>query len=148
MESIPTSSNSVVRWFKLDQFEPERAVTSHWVSSKTFLLIRTLPTLYSVIIMFADIGTTAQSGSFNFFFAYFTNLTYVGLFSYLVVCLAIVLFSNYNCPLMWKKLTYFFACIVCVYPSCPLPLDAQAAYPQVILSTMANSELSFCNSVS
>ncbi|KAG2173289.1 hypothetical protein INT43_004663 [Umbelopsis isabellina] len=84
MESIPASSNAIVRWFKLDQFEPERAVTSHWVSSKTFLLIRTLPTLYAIIIMFADIGTTAQSGTFNFFFAYFTNLTYIGLFSYLV----------------------------------------------------------------
>jgi hypothetical protein len=85
MESISPSKYAIIRWFKLDQFEPERAVTSHWVSSTTFLLIRTLPTLYAIIVMFADIGTTAQAGTFKYFFAYFTNLTYVGLFSYLVV---------------------------------------------------------------
>ncbi|GAB5588227.1 hypothetical protein Unana1_03127 [Umbelopsis nana] len=84
METISPSNYALIRWFRLDQFEPERAVTSHWVSSSTFLAIRTLPTLYAIIVMFANIGITAQSGQFKYFFCFFTNLTYIGLFSYLV----------------------------------------------------------------
>ncbi|KAI8577124.1 hypothetical protein K450DRAFT_253761 [Umbelopsis ramanniana AG] len=84
MQSIPKSSNAVIRWFKLDQFEPERAVTSNWVSSRTLLMIRTLPVLYGLIVLFGNMGTMARDGLFQYFFCFFTDMTYIGLCSYLL----------------------------------------------------------------
>lgn len=84
-ETIENSSLKIVRWFGLDQFEPERAVTSHFVSSKTLFLIRLPLSLYSLIVMWVDIIWTIKSGEFRHFFAYFTDLTFVGLHAYLIV---------------------------------------------------------------
>ncbi|KAI8093007.1 uncharacterized protein BX664DRAFT_328711 [Halteromyces radiatus] len=72
------------RWFGFDQFEPERAVTSYWVSSKVFLGIRILTVLYSTIIMWASVAGSAIAHTFNIYFGYFTTLTFVGLHAYLV----------------------------------------------------------------
>lgn len=84
-ETIETSSVKIVHWFGLDQFEPERAVTSHFVSSKTLFLIRLPLSLYSLIVMWVDIIWTIKSGEFRHFFAYFTDLTFIGLHAYLIV---------------------------------------------------------------
>ncbi|KAL1933796.1 hypothetical protein VTP01DRAFT_7886 [Rhizomucor pusillus] len=86
-ERLQSSRYSVIRWFGFDQFEPERAVTSYWVSSRVFLCIRIPLVLYSTVVMWADIGTTAQEGTFYKFFTYFTNLTFIGLHAYLVTAL-------------------------------------------------------------
>lgn len=86
-ESIENSSLKIVRWFGLDRFEPERAVTSHFVSSKTLFLIRLPLSLYSLIVMWVDIIWTIKSGEFRRFFAYFTDLTFVGLHAYLITTL-------------------------------------------------------------
>ncbi|KAI8390853.1 uncharacterized protein BYT42DRAFT_641428 [Radiomyces spectabilis] len=84
-ERLEPSRYRVIRWFGFDRFKPEKAVTSYWVSSKTFLAIRLVVTLYSTIVIWADIATTAMGeGGFSHFFAFFTNLTYVGLHAYLV----------------------------------------------------------------
>ncbi|CAO3630316.1 unnamed protein product [Mucor hiemalis] len=86
-ETIETSSVKIVHWFGLDQFEPERAVTSHFVSSKTLFLIRLPLSLYSLIVMWVDIIWTIKSGEFRHFFAYFTDLTFIGLHAYLITTL-------------------------------------------------------------
>lgn len=84
-ERLPPSGSAVIRWFSLDNFEPERAVTSYWVSSKVFLAIRIPLVLYSTVIMWTSIATSAIEGSMRSYFIYFTHLTYIGLHAYLVV---------------------------------------------------------------
>jgi hypothetical protein len=85
-EPIPNSSSKVIQWFGFDNFEPERIVTSHFVSSKTLFMIRLPLALYSFVVMWIDIIYTAQTGGFRHFFAYFTDLTFIGLHAYLIVC--------------------------------------------------------------
>lgn len=84
-EKLPRSNYAVLRWFGFDQFVPERAVTSHWVSPKVFLAIRSVLALYSTIVIWTVIGYDAHIGTFKGFFAFFTNLTFVGLHAYLIV---------------------------------------------------------------
>lgn len=84
-ESLEPSSSKLIQWFKMDQFEPERAVTSHFVKSKTLFYIRLPLALYSVIVMWVDVIYTANTGGFRHFFAYFTDLTFIGLHAYLLV---------------------------------------------------------------
>ncbi|KAG2222190.1 hypothetical protein INT45_014087 [Circinella minor] len=86
-EPLKPSRYAVIRWFNFDKFIPEAAVTSHWVSSEVFLGIRTIITLYSTIVLWANIGANAQYGEFKRFFAFFTNLTFIGLHAYLVTAL-------------------------------------------------------------
>jgi hypothetical protein len=86
-EPIPSSSHKIIQWFVLDNFEPERAVTSHFVSSRTLFYIRLPIVLYCFIVMWVDIIYTAKSGEFKHFFAYFTDLTFIGLLAYLIVTL-------------------------------------------------------------
>ncbi|KAG2194031.1 hypothetical protein INT47_009922 [Mucor saturninus] len=83
-EKLPPSNYAVLRWFGFDQFVPETAVTSHWVSPKVFLAIRSLLALYSTIVIWTDIGFDAYHGKFTGFFAFFTNLTFIGLHAYLI----------------------------------------------------------------
>ncbi|KAI8144036.1 hypothetical protein BJV82DRAFT_667875 [Fennellomyces sp. T-0311] len=83
-ERIDSSNSKIIQWFKMDQFEPERAVTSYFVSPKTLLMIRIPLVLYSVIVMWADIGTAIADNEFKHYFAYFTRFTFVGLHAYLV----------------------------------------------------------------
>ena len=80
-EKVASSNNAIIRWFGFDQFVPETAVTSHWVSSKMFFAIRFILALYTTIVLWVDIGVT-NSGRF---FAYFTTLTFIGLHAYLIV---------------------------------------------------------------
>ncbi|KAG2212183.1 hypothetical protein INT46_006018 [Mucor plumbeus] len=77
----------MIQWFGLDHFEPERAITSHFVSSKTLFFIRLPLVLYSFIIMWVDIIYTAKTGGFRHFFAYFTDLTFIGMHAYLITTL-------------------------------------------------------------
>jgi hypothetical protein len=84
-ESLKASNNKMIQWFGFDQFEPERAVTSHFVSSRTFFMIRLPLALYSLIVMWVDIIWTIKMGEFQHFFAYFTDLTFIGLHAYLMV---------------------------------------------------------------
>ncbi|KAI9314527.1 hypothetical protein BX666DRAFT_1967542 [Dichotomocladium elegans] len=83
-QKVPESRFGIIRWFGFDQFVPELAVTSFWVSPKTLLFLRFFVTLYSAVVIWADIGRTAQYHGFNTFFGYFTNLTFIGLHAYLV----------------------------------------------------------------
>ncbi|KAG0178108.1 hypothetical protein DFQ28_003295 [Apophysomyces sp. BC1034] len=83
-QRLEPSNYAVIRWFGFDRFVPEQAVTSHWVSSKTFLFIRLPILLYSIIVIWTDIGITASEGDGSRFFAYFTHLTFIGLHAYLV----------------------------------------------------------------
>ena len=84
-ERLRRSKWAVIRWFRLDRLQPERAVTSYWVSSKALLFIRIPIALYSTVVIWASIGTTAQEGDFQRYFAHFTQLTFIGLHAYLIV---------------------------------------------------------------
>ncbi|ORX46738.1 hypothetical protein DM01DRAFT_1410463 [Hesseltinella vesiculosa] len=75
---------ALVRWFGIDLFQPERAVTSYWLPTKVFLGIRLLLCLWVTIVLWMHIGVTAQAGQMKTFFAFFTDLTYIGLNAYLV----------------------------------------------------------------
>lgn len=86
-ERLSPSRFAIIRWFGFDQFEPERAVTSYWVSPFMLCLIRIPITLYSTIVIWTNIGYTTTQGGMKDFFGYFTNLTYIGLHAYLVVCI-------------------------------------------------------------
>lgn len=90
-EKVAPSNSAFLRWFGFDQFVPETIVTSHWVSSKTFFAIRFTLALYSTVVQWTNIGYTASEGNFSGYFAFFTNLTFVGLHAYLIVSLYYVL---------------------------------------------------------
>ncbi|KAI8137740.1 hypothetical protein BJV82DRAFT_633843 [Fennellomyces sp. T-0311] len=83
-DRLKPSRYAIIRWFGFDQFVPESAVTSYWVSPSVFLGIRIINTLYSTIVLWSTFGLSARSGSLEFFFAFFTNLTFIGLHAYLV----------------------------------------------------------------
>lgn len=80
---LPSSNYRVIRWFQFDQFVPEETVTSYWISSKTFFIIRLILTLYSTIVIWTDIGLSAAG--LDHFFVMFTHFTFIGLHAYLVV---------------------------------------------------------------
>ena len=84
-ERLRRSKWAVIRWFRLDRLQPERAVTSYWVSSKALLFIRIPLALYSTVVMWASIGTSAQEGDFQRYFTHFTQMTYIGLHAYFIV---------------------------------------------------------------
>lgn len=84
-KKVASSNSAFLRWFGFDQFVPETAVTSYWVSSKVFLVIRFILALYSTIVQWTNIGYSAAHGNFSGYFAFFTNLTFVGLHAYLIV---------------------------------------------------------------
>lgn len=96
-DRLPTSNSSIVQWFKLDQFVPERAVTSHFISSKALLYLRIPLVLYSTIALWADIGISLATNEFHHYFAYFTRFTFVGLNAYLIV-------SNSKILSLWRSL--------------------------------------------
>lgn len=79
-QGLTPSKYAIFRWFGFDQFVPEHAVTSHWISSKMFLVIRSILTLYSTVVLWTDIGTSG-----GMFFQYFTSMTFIGLHAYQVV---------------------------------------------------------------
>lgn len=82
-EKVKPSKSAIIRWFRLDQFAPETAVTSHWVSPKAFFAIRLILALYSTITWWVYIGNT-RSGKI---FAFFTTLTFIGIHAYnITVC--------------------------------------------------------------
>ncbi|CEG76173.1 hypothetical protein RMATCC62417_11106 [Rhizopus microsporus] len=83
-EPIKRSNNTIIQWFGLDQFEPERAVSSNFVSSKTLFIIRLPLVLYSFVVLWIDIIWSIKTDQFRHFFAYFTDLTFIGLTAYLV----------------------------------------------------------------
>lgn len=105
-EPIQQSSSKIIQWFGLDQFEPERALTSHFVSSKSLFWIRLPLVLYSFIVMWVDIIYTAETGGFRQFFAYFTDLTFIGMHAYLMV-------SDFRMHVLYSMRIDM---CVCVYP--------------------------------
>ncbi|KAI8970081.1 hypothetical protein BDF20DRAFT_915945 [Mycotypha africana] len=83
-EPLKPSRYAFIRWFGFDQFIPEQAVTSYWVSAKVFFTIRFVCALYSTIVFWTSLGNSISNGEGQKFFTAFTNLTFVGLHSYLV----------------------------------------------------------------
>ncbi|KAI8339968.1 hypothetical protein BC941DRAFT_237726 [Chlamydoabsidia padenii] len=83
-QRLERSNWAIIRWFGFDQFEPERAVTSYWISSKVFLGIRLLTALYSTIVMWSSLGQSAAYHQMRTYFGYFTTLTFIGLHAYLI----------------------------------------------------------------
>ncbi|KAI9266705.1 hypothetical protein BDA99DRAFT_506475 [Phascolomyces articulosus] len=86
-EQIKVSKWAIIRWLRLDRLEPERAVTSYWIPSRALLFIRIPTSLYSTIVIWASIGTSAMAGDFSRYFAHFTQMTYIGLHAYLITAL-------------------------------------------------------------
>ncbi|KAI8987126.1 hypothetical protein BDB01DRAFT_834203 [Pilobolus umbonatus] len=86
---IPQSKNGFIRWLQLDQLDARDVVGSQWISDKALFIIRFILTLYSVIVLWVDIGMTAHEGHFRSFFSYFTHLTFIGLHAYLVTATVI-----------------------------------------------------------
>ncbi|KAF9939379.1 hypothetical protein BGZ67_009604 [Mortierella alpina] len=70
----------IVRFLKLDRFEPNRIVTSNIVSVKTLTIIRAVELLYVVIALISS-WTTAESVAS--YLKFFTNNCYLGLTGYL-----------------------------------------------------------------
>ncbi|KAK4520717.1 uncharacterized protein ATC70_006596 [Mucor velutinosus] len=83
-QQVKPSKYAIIRWFGFDQFVPERAVTSYWVSSKTFFIIRFIVTLYSTVVFWTYLGLLASFADVKGFFSAFTTLTFIGLHAYLV----------------------------------------------------------------
>lgn len=87
-ERLEPSDYRWIRWFRIDQFESERCLTSHFVSSKTLFWLRLPMVLYTTIVIWADIIWCIVIGEFRHFFAYFTHFTFIGLHAYLLVILS------------------------------------------------------------
>ncbi|CAO0799325.1 unnamed protein product [Mucor circinelloides] len=83
-QQVKPSKYAIIRWFGFDQFVPERAVTSYWVSSKTFFVIRFIIALYSTVVFWTYLGLLASFADVRGFFSAFTTLTFIGLHAYLV----------------------------------------------------------------
>ncbi|CAO3610092.1 unnamed protein product [Mucor fragilis] len=83
-QPVKPSKYAIIRWFGFDQFVPERAVTSYWVSSKTFFIVRFIVTLYSTVVFWTYLGLLASFADVKGFFSAFTTLTFIGLHAYLV----------------------------------------------------------------
>ena len=98
-QKVKPSKYALIRWFGFDQFEPERAVTSYWISSKAFFVIRFLLALYSTVVFWTYLGLLASFADVRGFFSAFTTLTFIGLHAYLIVGL----FSRFN--------SLFFFCL-------------------------------------
>lgn len=84
-KKVSPSRFACVGWFGFDQFVPERAVTAHWVSTRTFFVIRFVLALYSTIVFWNYMAVEISWGAGPTIFQAFTTLTFVGLHSYLVV---------------------------------------------------------------
>lgn len=120
-DRLPTSNSTLVQWFKLDQFVPERAVTSHFISSKALLCLRIPLVLYSTIALWADIGISLATNEFHHYFAYFTRFTFVGLNAYLIVSSSKTRSSLSGDPLV---------------PTLPFPLHCRPLLLQLLLLPM------------
>ncbi|KAG0051470.1 hypothetical protein BGZ83_003755 [Gryganskiella cystojenkinii] len=83
MTSNDSNSNFFVRHFKLDKFEPNRIVTSNLVSPKALFIVRLIELLYVTAAIISVWATASSAGEY---FRYFTNLTYFGIFAYLLAC--------------------------------------------------------------
>ncbi|RCI03841.1 hypothetical protein CU098_009619 [Rhizopus stolonifer] len=83
-EPILTSDIKLIHWLGLDHFKPEQALTSHFVSTKTLFFIRLLWTTYMTAVIWIDIIYTLLTGEFRHFLVYFTDLTSIGLYAYLM----------------------------------------------------------------
>jgi hypothetical protein len=74
--------NFVIKFLKLDRFEPNRIVTSNVVSPKVLCAIRAIELLYVTIAL---VIVWCNSTSFTNYAKFFTNLTFFGIFAYLLV---------------------------------------------------------------
>ncbi|CDH54141.1 predicted protein [Lichtheimia corymbifera JMRC:FSU:9682] len=123
-DPLPQSHSAIIRWFGFDHFVPEKAVTSYWMPSKALLCIRVITCLYSTVVIWASIGTSAIQGNFQHYFAHFTEMTYIGLHAYLVT----VLYhhvrylmhhheprSFFNQPSVLNYMFYYLYHTICVY---------------------------------
>lgn len=84
-EVVASSSSSIVQWFGFDQFQPERAVTSNFISCRTFLYIRAVLVLYSGAVQWASLWWMASHDGLAHYFAFFTYYTFIGLHFYFLV---------------------------------------------------------------
>ncbi|KAF9204358.1 hypothetical protein BGZ59_001086 [Podila verticillata] len=75
--AIDTKLPKFATWFYVNQFMPERAVTSNLISPLMLLVFRLVCSLYATASVIENL--TAVKG---LFFAYFTNLSYCGLAGY------------------------------------------------------------------
>ncbi|KAI8064191.1 hypothetical protein BC940DRAFT_306388 [Gongronella butleri] len=100
---LERSRFSFIRWFGFDLFQPERAVTSYWLPTRVFLGIRLFLCLWITIVLWMDIGMNAHNGTGKTFFAFFTNLTYIGLNAYYVTSC-----YHHVASLMYKDHRSFF----------------------------------------
>jgi hypothetical protein len=84
-ENIRPSNFALIHWLGLDQFEPHRAVNSHFVSSRTLFLIRLPLAIYTLAVLWVDVIWAIKTNEIRHFFAYFTDLTFIGLHAYMIV---------------------------------------------------------------
>jgi len=94
---------------KLDRFEPNRIVTSNLVSPKVLAAVRFVELLYVTAAIISVWATAPSAGEY---FRYFTNLSYFGLFSYLLVSFFLCFFHCFvsiQATLLHFLLFYFGA---------------------------------------
>ncbi|KAF9086693.1 hypothetical protein BGX23_008650 [Mortierella sp. AD031] len=75
--------NFIIKFFKFDRFEPSRIVTSNVVGPKVLCAIRAIELLYVTIALITVWSTTS---SITNYLKFFTNLTFFGIFAYLLSC--------------------------------------------------------------
>lgn len=126
MNNDDSQPSAIIRWLRLDQYEAEKSVTSHFVSSKALFLIRVPLALYSTVVLWVDIGWSIATNEFRHFFAYFTHFTFIGLHAYLLVRPAFL-------PKLGTKVSVCLVLplppfLLLILPLHPLTLPCTAAY--------------------
>lgn len=94
--AIDTKLPKCATWFYVDQFMPERAVTSNLISPLMLLVFRLMCSLYATASVIENL--TAIKG---LFFAYFTNLSYCGLAGYFWVSSSFSLVAKVGLVFSW-----------------------------------------------
>jgi len=80
--SNPGYKSAVARWFHLDTLDPERFVTSYFVSPFVLRTLRTFIAVYVTATLIYSIVYNDIVGELSTFLDYFTYLTYIGLWGY------------------------------------------------------------------
>ncbi|KAI8870366.1 hypothetical protein GQ42DRAFT_107416, partial [Ramicandelaber brevisporus] len=98
--------------FHRDEFDRERVVSSPFVSTRTLFFVRFILTLYMLIVNLQLLIYQASRGNARFLYAFFTNLSYIGLTSYMVtatVHTGIAAFNTTNRYYLFDLLPSFFS---------------------------------------
>src|SRR4051812_1497656 len=87
-------SSKVKNFFRYDNFDGKRSVTSWFISPKALLIIRGIICLYFWIVMISKFTYVSVNEGVDNFFKYLTDFSFVGLVAYFTVRTLIKNFIN------------------------------------------------------